>query len=184
MSVSEPRDSILEHVLPHVCPCRVHRMSLVRRRNWCLRHVQLKYILGFNIIYRWCFVLMIVHFWLVSAGWPLSMMSERNRKIMMTSSNGNIFRVTGLLRGEFTGQRRIPRTKAKLWCFLWSASEPTVEQTIETPVIWDAIALIMTSLKCISAPYTDKTNSPENQWENWNNEVRERKLVSIDISCK
>ena len=39
---------------------------------------------------------------------------------MMTSSNGNIFRVTGLLCGEFTGLRWIPRTKAndaEFWCF-------------------------------------------------------------------
>ena len=46
--------------------------------------------------------------------------------VMMTSSNGNIFRVTGHLCGEFTGPRWIPRTKAsdaELWCFLWSASE-------------------------------------------------------------
>ena len=46
--------------------------------------------------------------------------------VTMTSSNGNIFRVTGHLCGECTGPRRIPRTKAsdtKLWCFLWSASE-------------------------------------------------------------
>ena len=38
---------------------------------------------------------------------------------MMTSSNGNIFRVTGHLCGEFTGPRWIPRTKAsdaELWC--------------------------------------------------------------------
>ena len=45
---------------------------------------------------------------------------------MMTSSNGNIFRVTGHLCGEFTGPRWIPRIKAsdaELWCFLWSASE-------------------------------------------------------------
>ena len=44
----------------------------------------------------------------------------------MTSSNGNVFRVTGHLCGEFTGPRWIPRTKAtgaELWCFLWSASE-------------------------------------------------------------
>ena len=42
------------------------------------------------------------------------------------SHNGNIFRVTGHLCGEFTGPRWIPRTKAsgaELWCFLWSASE-------------------------------------------------------------
>ena len=39
----------------------------------------------------------------------------------MTSSNGNIFRVTGHLCGEFTGPRWIPRTKAgdaELWFFL------------------------------------------------------------------
>ena len=47
-------------------------------------------------------------------------------KFMMTSSNGNIFRVTGHLCREFTGPRWIPHTKAsdaQLWCFLWSASE-------------------------------------------------------------
>ena len=50
--------------------------------------------------------------------------------VMMTSSNGNIFCVTGPLCGEFTGSRWIPRTKAsdaELWCFLWSASELTIE---------------------------------------------------------
>ena len=46
--------------------------------------------------------------------------------VMMTSSNANIFRVTGHLCGEFTGPRWIPCTKASdegLWCFLWSESE-------------------------------------------------------------
>ena len=45
---------------------------------------------------------------------------------MMTSSNGNIFRVTGHLCGEFTGPRWIPHTKAsdaELWCLLWSVPE-------------------------------------------------------------
>ena len=68
---------------------------------------------------------------------------------MMTSSNGNIFRVTGPLCGEFTCHRWIPLTKAsdmELWCFLRSATEQTFKQTIKTPVIWDAIELIMTSL--------------------------------------
>ena len=53
--------------------------------------------------------------------------------------------------GEFTGHRWIPLTKAsdaELWCSLWSAPDPTIEQTMETPVIWDAIAPIMTSLYC------------------------------------
>ena len=42
-------------------------------------------------------------------------------KCMTASSNGNIFRVTGLLWGEFTGHRWIPHTKAsdaELWYFL------------------------------------------------------------------
>ena len=45
---------------------------------------------------------------------------------MMTTSNGNIFRVTGHLCGKFTSLRWIPRTKAsdaELWYFLWSAPE-------------------------------------------------------------
>ena len=67
----------------------------------------------------------------------------------MTSSNGSIFRVTGSLRRESTGPWRIPLTKAsdeELWCFLWSAPEQMVEQTVQTPVIRDAIVLIMSSL--------------------------------------
>ena len=48
---------------------------------------------------------------------------------MITLWNGNIFRVTGHLCGEFTGHRWIPLTKAsdaELWCFLGSAPEQTV----------------------------------------------------------
>ena len=46
--------------------------------------------------------------------------------IMMTSSSGNIFRVTDHLCGRFTGHRWISRTKAscaELWCFLWTSPE-------------------------------------------------------------
>ena len=48
----------------------------------------------------------------------------------MTSSNGNIFRVTGPLCGEFTGHRWIILTKAsdaELWCFLSAVPEQTVD---------------------------------------------------------
>ena len=51
---------------------------------------------------------------------------KKGQVTMMTLSNGNIFRVTGYLCGEFTGYRWIPRTKgrdAELWCFLWSAPD-------------------------------------------------------------
>ena len=46
----------------------------------------------------------------------------QNSICMMTSSNGNVFCVTGHLCGEFTGHRWVPRKKAsdaELWCFLW-----------------------------------------------------------------
>ena len=69
---------------------------------------------------------------------------------MMTSSNVNILQVTDLLCGEFTSHRRIPRTKAidaELWCFLSSASQPTVEQTVETPHN-DVIVMLNQIPKC------------------------------------
>ena len=76
---------------------------------------------------------------------------------MMTSSNGNIFCVTGPLRGESTGHRWISLTKAsdaELWCFLWYGSEWTVEYTIVRLENWDVIATIMTSqwCQCTSLP--------------------------------
>ena len=64
------------------------------------------------------------------------------RRFMMTPSNGNIFRIAGPLWGESTGHQLILLTKAsdaELWCFFFiSAPEQTIEQTIMTPVIWDA----------------------------------------------
>ena len=62
---------------------------------------------------------------------PLLVVSVVLSYRMMTSSNGNIFRVTGHLCGEFTGPRWIPLTKAsdaELWCFLWSVPEQTVSK--------------------------------------------------------
>ena len=69
---------------------------------------------------------------------------------MMTSPNGNIFRVTGHLCGELTGPGWNPLTKssdAELWCCFLSAPEWTIEETIVRLMIWDAIVPIMTSLK-------------------------------------
>ena len=65
----------------------------------------------------------------------------------MTSSKGHIFRLTGPLWGELTGHRLIPLTKASdAGLEILSVPEHTVEQTIEAPLIWDAITLIKTSL--------------------------------------
>ena len=56
-----------------------------------------------------------------------------------------------LFEGGSTGHRWIPLTKAytraELWCFPWCMHEQTTEQTVEILVIWDAMALIMTSLQ-------------------------------------
>ena len=64
-----------------------------------------------------------------------------------TSSNGNVFHVTGPL---WEGIHRSPvaslhkgQWRVALKFFLWSASE---QQTIEMPVIWETIVLFMTSL--------------------------------------
>ena len=59
---------------------------------------------------------------------------------MMTSSNGNIFRVTGPLSREFTGDRWIPRTKTsdvQLWYFYMRLNKRLSKQSwgwwFETP---------------------------------------------------
>ena len=59
--------------------------------------------------------------WIISYGTNIS-------DYMMTSSNGSIFHIIGLLCREFTGHRRISLTKAsdpELWCFLWCEPELT-----------------------------------------------------------
>ena len=68
---------------------------------------------------------------------------------MMTSSDGNIFRVTDRLWGETTGHWWITPTKAsnaELWCVLCCVPEQTPDQTVDMPVIWDTMVLIITPL--------------------------------------
>ena len=60
-----------------------------------------------------------------------------------------IFRVTGSWWGESIGHLWITLTKAsdaELWCFLWCMPIQTAEQTVQMPLIWDDMALIVTSL--------------------------------------
>ena len=82
-----------------------------------------------NVIFQFCYSL--IHFasytrlrvWHVQCIWSSSLYS------IMTSSNGNISRVTSTLWGEYTVHRWIPLIKASdadLWCLLWSAPEQTV----------------------------------------------------------
>ena len=69
---------------------------------------------------------------------------------MVASLNGFISALWALcdgnpsVTGEFPSQRSVTRSFDV--CFFLSAPEQTVEQTIETLVIWDVISLIMTSL--------------------------------------
>ena len=64
---------------------------------------------------------------------------------MMTSSNGSFFRVTGPREGIHRSPVFSPHNAcdAGLWLFIWSAPGQTFEQTIETPVIWHIVALVI-----------------------------------------
>ena len=93
---------------------------------------------------------------------PHDCKAETQIKVIMTSSNGNIFRVTGPLCGVFIGHRWIPRIKAidaELWCFLWSApgykrwSKQSWSWWSETPSsstsLWCLLSLAgLTSIDC------------------------------------
>ena len=84
-----------------------------------------------------------------------------NRLFRRRSKKTSKLRVTGLCAGNSPGAGEFPSqmasyaenvsmfphkaSDAELWWFRWSASEQAVKNTIETPVIWDTIALIVTS---------------------------------------
>ena len=79
---------------------------------------------------RACFIVLYCGLLPMDNAYSLQGYVTRTERVMMTSSNGNIFRVTDPLCGEFTSLRWIPRTKAsdaELWCFLWFASVETVK---------------------------------------------------------
>ena len=73
------------------------------------------YFLGYTVYWTTYFVHIVSS---TSAKWILC--SPVTHICIMTSSNGNIFRVTGQMCGEFTGHRWISGTKAsdaELWCY-------------------------------------------------------------------
>ena len=75
--------------------------------------------------FPWCMINAPVAFHSCTINAPVAFAWCTNHSsIKWTSSNGNIFRVTGHLCGEFTGPWWIPyASDVKLLCFLWSASE-------------------------------------------------------------
>ena len=133
-------------------------------------------------------------FLFVSSSFHGDMMLSWCYAIMMTSSIGNIFRVTGPLWGESTGDRLIPpkiASDAELWHFLWSALEQTVDITIKTPVIWDAIALIMTSSMLSAADWINSLRSSYSNMRHRNrliirsgNELLPARRQAIELDLK
>ena len=79
-----------------------------------------------------------------------SVFVQHKANCMATSLHGNIIRVTGPLWWEYIGQngeqlislQRARASSAELWC----PTGQIVEQIVESPVIWDAIAAHVTSL--------------------------------------
>ena len=88
------------------------------------------------LVYRLCFL----------SDWVDLCLSEDNScaDTMMTSSNGNIFALLALCEGNPPLTGGFPHKGQ--WRRDWSAPEQLVEETIETPVIWDAIMSSMTLL--------------------------------------
>ena len=74
---------------------------------------------------------------------PNNLPSSTDR--MMTSSNGNIFRVAGPLCGEFTGPGDFPAQRPVTRSFAVFL-DLRLNKRLSKQVIWDAIAPIMTSL--------------------------------------
>ena len=121
----------------------------------------------------------LVDVYLDKLGWYLNQSIWASAKFadMMTSSNGNIYALLDPLWGESTGDRWIHLTKAsdaELWCFLWFAHEQTVEQAIETPVIW----------RCHRAHYDVTVMDPHMLWLSTNHWLRLTIIGwSNDIQC-
>ena len=66
--------------------------------------------------------------------------------IMVATLRGDPLCITVPLRGEPTGRRWIPLTKAsdaELWWFSWSLPRQTVWQTVEWSVIWDVTMVVV-----------------------------------------
>ena len=93
----------------------------------------------------------------------------------MTTSNGNIFRVTGLLCGEFIGHRWIPYTRAsdaELWCFfdlrlnkrLGKQSWGWRFDTLSRP-LWRYCNVNMIRDEMLSLPVSSPRRDVAHQWE-------------------
>ena len=109
--------------------------------------------------------------------------------IMMTSSNWNLFRVAGLLCGEFTGHQWIPLTKAndaELWCFLWSTpwincwvNNREADDLRRHRVHYDVIVMYIST--CVHMPM-DPTGPGHQQAQCWLQRAGFFIKISLDIN--
>ena len=97
---------------------------------------------------------------------------------MIASSNGNDFRVTGLVWGESTGHRWIHLTKAReaeLLCFLWSASEHDVTVMGGLSVWQFAVVVVFSGMDLLPPLYRSMF---EISFQKWRAVYRHLVLVS------
>ena len=123
-TLSDRTQHRLHHLLFSVRPGLFYRMQ--RDSMKYLKHILSADLLraqdGKSVHGAWCFLLYSYQYEItvLTTSWWFGDDHKARVFFMMTSSNANIFRVTGSLCGEFTGHRWIPRTKvsdAELWCF-------------------------------------------------------------------
>ena len=67
-------------------------------------------------------------------------------ELLVITDSGNGLFIDGNKASPVDSPLLTKASDAELWCFLRSAPEQTDEQTIETPMIWDAFAPITTPL--------------------------------------
>ena len=106
----------------------------------------------FNVLMTW-YILYLYYFTLNKSCLSLSLSLE-TFSVLLAFWAGN---------SPVTSEFLTEASNAELWCFLWYAPEQTVEQTLDTLDIWDAITLIMTSLYCknfISGSHQTWDNTP------------------------
>ena len=93
------------HIYIHIYICIWTLIMILTSHIWQTQIICLKLITQLQInchLYRSALIYAITHCWIVQR-------PGLQRQIMMTSSNGNIFRATGHMCGDFTGYRWILR---------------------------------------------------------------------------
>ena len=113
------RSDLHSRTTPHTSPLRAsYRVSFegCTKKNgldlwkaYCIWAPNMLWLVRWRLCYQWW------HRWLMHFDRSILLNGVAYRNSMMTSYNGNIFRVTGPLCGKFNGIRWIPRTHKGQW---------------------------------------------------------------------